>query len=225
MALTQQLPRTKHHLLMLVGVALLLSACSGSDTIDLTNNKNIDDAIEAATGPLQDLNLRRQEIPELLVKAASNPYASIKKSSCDDVKTELAELDKLLGPDMEPQHITLVSGSTGLADNLGQNFDQVSDFEIPETEKITSSLMDSATNFAHDSVVGMIQSKTNILPFRSIIRKISGAQSHAKKLSNAYHAGKLRRAYLKGVAEMRFGGKCLAKPIVVEAKAKTESLF
>jgi hypothetical protein len=221
MALTQQLSRTKHHLWMLVSVALLLSACSGADTIDLANNKNIDDAIEAATGPLQDLNLRRQEIPEILVQAASNPYASIKKSSCAEVKTELAELDKLLGPDMEAKHITLVSGSKGLADNI----DKMSDIEIPDTDTITTSLVDSASNFAHDSMVGMIQSKTNILPFRSIIRKISGANSHAKKLANAYQAGKLRRAYLKGVAEMRFGEKCLAKPIVVEAKAKTESLF
>lgn len=221
MALTQQLLRTKHHLVVLLGVTFLLSACSGSDTIDLTNNKNIDDAIEAATGPLQDLNLRRQEIPELLVKAASNPYASIKKSSCDDVKTELAELDKLLGPDMEPKNITLVSGSAGLADNLSK----MSDMEIPDTDTLTTSLVDSAGNFAHDSVINLIHTKTNIMPFRSIIRKISGAHSHAKKLANAYQAGKLRRAYLKGVAEMRFGNKCLAKPIVIEANAKTESLF
>lgn len=221
MALTQQLLRKKHPLMMLVGVALLLSACSGSDTIDLTNNKNIDDAIEAATGPLQDLNLRRQEIPELLVKAAVNPYASIKKSSCDDVKTELAELDKLLGPDMEPKNITLVSGSAGLADNLNK----MGDMEIPDTDMITTSLVDSASNFAHDSVINLIHTRTNIMPFRSIIRKLSGAQAHAQKLANAYQAGKLRRAYIKGVAEMRFGNQCLAKPVVIEANAKTESLF
>lgn len=218
---TQQLARIQHQFLMLAGIALLLSACSGSDTIDLTNNKNIDDAIEAATGPLQDLNLRRQEIPEILVKAASNPYASIKKSSCDEVKTELAELDKLLGPDMEAKNITLVSGSNGLADNL----EKMSDIEIPDTDTITTSLVDSASNFAHDSIINAIHVRTNIMPFRSIIRKISGAHSHAKKLANAYQAGKLRRAYLKGVAEMRFGSKCLAKPIVIEANAKTESLF
>lgn len=219
MTITQQLNRKIHNFLMLCGVALALSACAGSDTIDLTKNKNIDDAIEAATGPLQDLNLRRQEIPAILVTAAANPYASIKKSKCADIKTELAALDALLGPDMQPKHITLVASKGGLVENITS----WSDTEMPDSDELTMSLAASAQNLAHDTVMSTISSKTNILPFRSIIRKISGANTHAKKLADAYQAGKLRRAYLKGVAEMRFGNKCIIKPVVVEAKA--ESIF
>jgi len=79
MAILQQFELSSHRLLLLVAVGLSLSACAGSDTIDLSANKNVNEAIEAATGPLQDLNLRRQEIPELLVKAAMDPYARTKK--------------------------------------------------------------------------------------------------------------------------------------------------
>lgn len=221
MAKTLQFLHIKHHMVMLVGVTLMLSACSGADRIDLSKNANIDDAIEAATGPLQDLNLRRQEIPEILIKAAVNPYASIKKSSCAEINTELAALNELLGPDMQPSNIALVSGNRGLVDHL----ERMGDMEMPDRQAVAVGLVDSMSNFAHDSVVNVIHSRTNIMPFRSIIRRISGAESHAEKLANAYQAGKLRRAYIKGVAEMRFGEKCLAKPVVIEASAKTESLF
>lgn len=216
MSVSQQFRRFTHHWMMVAATALLLTACGGSNTIDLSNNRSIDEAIEAATGPLEDLNLRRQEIPPLLVKAATNPYASIRQSSCNEVRTELAALDSLLGPDMEPQNIALVSGSTGLIDHLSN----MSDIEIADSDAITTNLVDSAATFAQDSLLSLIHSKTNIMPFRSIIRRISGASEHATRLSNAYQAGKLRRAYLKGVAEMRFGSKCLAKPIVIEANAQ-----
>jgi len=80
MANTQQLALFLRNLMVICFAALTLSACAGSDKIDLTANKNVGEAIEAATGPLQDLNLRRQEIPPLPVKAAMDPYARSKKN-------------------------------------------------------------------------------------------------------------------------------------------------
>ena len=209
----QQFALPTRNLLALCAAALALSACAGSDKIDLHANKNVGDAIEAATGPLQDLNLRRQEIPPLLIKAAMNPYAKAKKIKCADIKSEVAELDELLGPDVEAKSITLASSDGDLGDNLAK----LSDTEMPEAE----SLVDGAGGLARDTLMSTIRSKTDILPFRSIIRSISGANSHQKKLAAAYDAGKLRRAYLKGLADVRFGSRCLAKPVVVEAKVET----
>lgn len=202
--------------LLVIGFAVFnLTACAGSDTIDLKANKNVDAAIEAATGPLQDLNLRRQEIPPLLVQAAVNPYARSKKIKCADIKKEVAALDELLGPDVEPKTITLASSDGGLAENIAK----IDEIEVPETE----SIVDGAGGMVRDRIMSEIRKKTDFLPFRGIIRSISGASSHQKKLAAAYEAGKLRRAYLKGLADVRFGERCLAKPVVVEAKAQTSA--
>jgi hypothetical protein len=209
----QQSALQPRNLIAICIAALALSACSGSDKIDLHANKNVGEAIEAATGPLQDLNLRRQEIPPLLVKAAMDPYAKAKKIKCTDIKSEVVELDELLGPDVEAKSITLASSDGDLGDNIAK----LGDTEIPET----ASLVDDAGGLARDTLMSTIRSKTDILPFRSIIRSISGANSHQKKLAAAYEAGKLRRAYLKGLADVRFGSRCLAKPVVVEAKVQT----
>ncbi len=205
---------------LLIGFAcVVLGGCSlGSDTIDLTENHNVHDAVEAATGPLQDLNLRRQEIPPLLKLALSNPYAHKPKVRCPDLQTEVAQLDELLGPDMEPTDITLASTDHTLSENIAS----VKDMEIPDAATVKDTAFNEAGKFAKSTVIDTIKNKTNILPFRSIIRKISGADKHQRKLEDAYQAGKLRRAYLKGLAEMHFGEKCLAKPAVVEAKVESK---
>jgi hypothetical protein len=213
MVIAQQFALTFRNFLALSFIVLSVSACAGSDTIDLQANKNVNDAIEAATGPLQDLNLRRQEIPPLLVKATMDPYARAKKIKCAELRDEVVQLDELLGPDVERKSITLASSDGGLVDNIA-NFGNV---EMPET----MSLAEGAGNLAKDALMSTIRSKTNILPFRSIIRSVTGANRHAKKLAAAYEAGKLRRAYLKGLADVRFGEKCSLAPIVVEAKADT----
>jgi len=143
-----------------------------------------------------------------------------KKIKCNDIKEEVAQLDELLGPDVEPKSITLASSDGGLIDNITDIDNVMDNVELPKT----TSLVESAGSFAKDTVMSTIRSKTNILPFRSIIRKISGANRHQKKLAAAYDAGKLRRAYLKGIAEVRFGDRCSLKPIVVEAKAETTAI-
>lgn len=216
MAYAQQYPAPFRSLLALGFVALCLTGCGSSatkedGTLDLTNNKNVNDAVEAATGPLQDLNLKRQEIPPLLVNAVVAPYARAKVIKCADLVKEISALDEILGPDIQPKSITLAASDGGLGDNIAK----LGDVEVPDR----MSLVDGVGNIAHDSAMGAIRNQTNILPFRSIIRKITGAERHQKKLIAAYEAGKLRRAYLKGLADVKFGDNCLAKPVVIEAKA------
>lgn len=203
--------------IVLLGFALVsVSACSvGSSTVDTPKNGNIHEAIENATGPLQDLNLRRQEIPPLLQQALANPYAHKPDATCADIKTEVSQLDDLLGPDVAPSDIALASADG----DLRQNIAAIPDMEIPDATTVKDTAVEEGGNFIHDTVMETIKNHVNVLPFRSIVRKLSGAERHQKRQEAAYQAGKLRRAYLKGFADMRFGEKCLAKPVVVEAKA------
>ena len=213
-----------------ISLSLALAACGGfgDDRIDLTHSKDVHTAIEQATGPLQDLNIRQQEIPPILVAAAANPYGHAKNVKCDEVKSEVAQLDELLGPDMQPTAMTLASANEGLLDHVSNTSSDFKDklnsatsdspdghsgIELPDRE----SLLEDAGDLVKDKLMDTIHSQTNILPFRSIIRHLSGANAHQKQLATAYEAGKLRRAYLKGFAEDRFGPQCLAKPIIVQA--------
>ncbi|MBU1539308.1 MAG: hypothetical protein KKC29_02420 [Alphaproteobacteria bacterium] len=55
----------------------------------------------AATAPLDDLNLRRQEVPEALISARRAPYATAGLRRCRDVIAGIDDLDEALGPDVD----------------------------------------------------------------------------------------------------------------------------
>jgi len=42
-----------------------------------------------------------------------------------------------------------------------------------------------------------------VIPFRGWVRKLTGAERHDKLVANAIGAGRVRRAYLKGLGEAR----------------------
>ena len=50
----------------------------------------------AVTAPLDDLNLRRQEIPTVLLQAESNPYDLRNLNHCRTIAAEIARLDEAL---------------------------------------------------------------------------------------------------------------------------------
>ncbi|MBA4787352.1 MAG: hypothetical protein H2039_04885 [Brevundimonas sp.] len=56
---------------------------------------------EAATAPLDDLNLRRQEVPEILITARRAPYATAGLQRCSAVIAQIDALDEALGPDVD----------------------------------------------------------------------------------------------------------------------------
>ncbi|WP_231680886.1 hypothetical protein [Brevundimonas sp. AAP58] len=55
----------------------------------------------AATAPLDDLNLRRQEVPEVLIAARRAPYDTQGLRQCRAVLAQIEELDEALGPDVD----------------------------------------------------------------------------------------------------------------------------
>lgn len=125
-------------------------------------NKDEPDAMDVARTPLEDFNIDSDDIPELLVTAAQNPYDLTGLETCNDLSTRVAELDNLLGPD----------------------------FDIPQEEGGGI----SAGRVAQ-SVVG------SFIPFRGIVREVSGANKKRRELQLAVTAGMVRRGYLKGVGQ------------------------
>ena len=154
-------------------LVLLLSACASK-----TQNR----VTSAATTPLSDLNLVRDEIPEVLQNALNQPYLKPVGDNCAPIIDEVHQLDVALGPDLD----------------------------APDSDD-TPSLLDRGSDMAENTAVGAIQrTAEGLVPFRSWVRKLTGAERHSKKMAAAVTAGAIRRAYLKGAAVSR--GCVLAPP-------------
>ena len=59
---------------------------------------------DAAMAPLEDLNLRRTEIPEILASARVQPYSLTGMETCPAIAAEIARLDAVLGTDVDMPH-------------------------------------------------------------------------------------------------------------------------
>lgn len=124
----------------------------------------------AVQQPFRDLNLIRETAPPQLVAAAQAPYADA-TADCAALRSEIASLDTLLGPDVD---------------------DKTSE----------------ENSAARDLAAGALRSALD-LPFRSVIRRVTGAHSRDEAIRRAVLAGMVRRAYLKGVYSER---RCDAPP-------------
>lgn len=122
------------------------------------------DAREVAMTPLTDLNLARDEIPDLLLEAAADPYASDGLKSCKDIEQAIAGLDGVLGPDMDVRE---------------DDRDRISWGKIA------------------GSAVG------SFIPFRGILRELTGAADHKRDFQAAIYAGSVRRGFLKGLGQQK----------------------
>ncbi|MFO6447496.1 hypothetical protein ACLBKU_10165 [Erythrobacter sp. NE805] len=124
------------------------------------------DAKEVAKTPLRDLNIDGRDIPEVLVRAAADPYATAGMKKCSALVSEIAALDGVLGADYD------------IAED-GAKRDRISEGRIGQ------------------SVVG------SIIPFRGILREVTGAAANDRALRAAYTAGMARRSFLKGWGQGR----------------------
>jgi len=168
---------------------------------------------DAVMAPLEDLNLRKKDIPEILTLATTKPYDLTGLDNCEAIASEVTKLDSLLG----------------------------ADFDEPPAPEDTKTLRERGGEAAGDVARGSVRNATrSIIPFRGLVRQMTGAQRHQKEMDNAIQAGKVRRAYLKGVGmnkncappaapswfvprvytDTYAGGKTVPKPIPVPAKPK-----
>jgi len=127
---------------------------------------------DAATTPLSDLNIKKADIPAVLVSAQKNPYRMPAPQNCVAIALEIRDLDEALGADLDAP----VTGDK-------------------------PSLMHKASGVASDQAVNAVQrTAQDLIPFRGWVRKLSGAERHSSHVSACIMAGSVRRAFLKGVA-------------------------
>ena len=128
---------------------------------------------DAATAPLSDLNLVRSQIPAVLQDARKAPYALPAKHDCASLSADVAALDTVLGADLD----------------------------TPPTPE-NPGMIERGRDTAGDAAIDALRSTTEgIVPFRGWVRKMSGAEGHAREVSAAIAAGTIRRAYLKGLGQ------------------------
>jgi hypothetical protein len=163
----------KRKLILVVAVALL-TGCAAPDKMAEQASK---DAGQAVAQPLTDLNLVRAEIPAVLAAAAKGPYAAPAEWSCPALAAEVAELDAVLGADLD----TPVTATN-------------------------PSLIERGVGLATDAAVRQVRTVANVVPYRSWVRRLSGAEKYSKEVSAAISAGTIRRAYLKGLGR---GENCM----------------
>ena len=168
---------------------LCVSAASAQETA--TPPKPVTDktvtASDVVTTPISDLNLKKQEVPPLLISAVASPYSLAGMTSCKRLADAVKALDAVLGDDLDlPQ----VASNRLKAGKVAQ------------------------------SVVG------NFIPFRGVIREISGATEHDRRLQAAIFAGEARRAFLKGVGQQRrcaYPARSATPAIVSQREAAIEA--
>lgn len=141
--------------LAILAAGVLLSACASTDKVS-----------GAAVTPLNDLNLVKTSIPEVLSVAQTAPYAFPEARTCTDLAASVRALDDVLGPDLDAPHSA------------------------------------DAQNAVERGLANAVQNAAEgIIPYRGWVRKISGADRHAKRITAAIEAGTARRAFLKGIAK------------------------
>lgn len=129
-------------------------------------------AVDVAATPIEDLNLRKDEIPPLLLAAQADPYQTAGLTKCAHYSAAIGELDALLGPD----------------------------FDVADSAERQTTVGSVAKE-----VVG------SFIPFRGLIRELTGANKHQREFQDAVVAGVMRRSFLKG-AGLKLGCKYPARP-------------
>ncbi|MEL6709268.1 MAG: hypothetical protein AAFP79_13380 [Pseudomonadota bacterium] len=126
--------------------------------------QEMEDVRDVAETPLEDIGLSKEELAQVLLEAAQDPYSNRGLDTCNSLVAEIARLDTVLG----------------------------NDYDLAGKEK---------TGVSGKSVAkGVVGS---IIPFRSIVREVSGAAGDKRKADAAVRAGLARRAYLKGLGQGR----------------------
>ena len=159
----------------LAAAAVLLAACAAPhDAAKPDERREADRKLEsAAIAPLNDLNLVRAPIPAVLLAAQKAPYALPPDASCSGIAAEVQSLDAVLGADLD----------------------------TPVTQK-DASLIERGSDTAGEALVGVVRSTAEgVIPFRSWVRKLTGAERYSKEVAAAITAGTVRRSFLKGLGQ------------------------
>jgi hypothetical protein len=140
-------------------------------------------AKDVALTPLSDLNLKKGEIPQILLDAQDDPYDLGGLARCPQIAAEVGELNAVLGDDLDVAQARRGGVSAGRA---------------------------------AQAALG------SFIPFRGLIREVSGANAQDRKIQAAIVAGSARRGFLKGVGQLRgcrYPARSATPAVIAQAEA------
>jgi hypothetical protein len=183
-----------HHAALALAITVLLAAC-GSNPLAPKGGAAASDPVsrtgagiaQAATTPLADLNLVNAPIPPVLLEAQRAPYAEPAHGTCAGIEAQVIALDAVLGADLD----------------------------VPPTPA-NPSLIERGTGLVGQAAMQQVRGAAeSVVPFRSWVRRLSGAERYSRDVAAAIAAGTVRRSYLKGMGVVR-GCKAPAAPATAE---------
>ena len=131
---------------------------------------------EAASQPFHDLNLVRDRIPPVLVRAYARPYDTAGTDTCPAIVDQIRTLDLALGPDVD----------------------------IPRAPTVEGDMFNKGASVAADAALDAVRSASGgVLPVRSWVRRLSGAARAEQEAKAVALAGSVRRGYLKAVGQIK----------------------
>ncbi len=148
----------------------------------------------AARAPARDFNLERKEIPPTL-KALEAAYIDSTKLTCQSIADEILALTAELGLD-----------------------------EDELRHQVDASQGEKAGKVASEAALDVVEGiTTGFIPFRGVIRRVSGAHAYEKRFRAATLTGLKRRAYLKGIGAAK-GCPPPASPVPPPPPSNDETL-
>ena len=129
----------------------------------------VNDAVKA---PLRDLNLTDDNVPIILVRAYAKPYDTRGLDSCQGILDQVTALDLALGPDID----------------------------IPRGGDAKEDMFSKGRGLAGDAALDAVRSATTgVIPVRSWVRRLSGANRAEQEAKAIVLAGSIRRGFLKAM--------------------------
>ena len=130
---------------------------------------------DAVASPLYDINVLRTKIPTVLLDAMDAPYNLPSPLTCREIAAQVRPLDEALGPDLD----------------------------APDTDD-DPSLLERGENAARGAGVAVVRGAAQgVIPMRGWVRRLTGAETHDRLVTQAITAGAVRRGYLKGLGKAR----------------------
>jgi len=153
--------------------AVALAACASTKTQIRQGAPTTGQFTDAAEAPLKDLNVVRADIPWILKDAQKAPYAIPIDHSCSALASEIRSLDEVLGADLD----------------------------MPPSDSNAGYIERGTAVVGQESVSAVRRTAEALVPFRSWVRRLTGAERYSREVVAAITAGTVRRAFLKGLGE------------------------
>ena len=148
------------------------TAAKAGRAASITASQTRDGVGDAVQAPLEDFNLKHAVIPPVLIRAYARPYGIKGLDTCAGILGEVQALDLALGPDID----------------------------IPRASGRDEDMVEKGAGFAADAALDAVRSATTgVIPVRSWVRRLSGANRVQQQARAAALAGSVRRGFVKAL--------------------------